>query len=62
MQLIVADPPVIKTITSLHSKLKEAMTRLKGEKAAGICNFGGQFLKAGDEAVIYGLLTVVTAV
>ncbi|XP_076059698.1 uncharacterized protein LOC143036335 [Oratosquilla oratoria] len=36
--------------------------KLKGGKAAGICNISGELLKAGDEVMIHGLYAVLSAV
>ena len=38
------------------------MAKLRGGKAAGICNINVELLKAGDETMIHGLHAVLTAV
>ena len=41
---------------------KEAVEKLRGGKAAGICNISAELLKAGGEIMIRGLHVVLTAV
>ena len=38
------------------------MAKLRGGKAAGICNINAELLKAGGKAMIHGLHAVLTAV
>ena len=42
--------------------MKEAVAKLKGGKAAGICNINSELLKARSEGMIRGLHAVLTAV
>ena len=55
-----ADPLIDKTAPSIH--VKEAVAKLRGGKAAGICNISAELLKAGGEATIRGLHAVLTTV
>ena len=55
------DPPINEAAPSID-EVKEAVARLRGGKAAGICNINVELLKAGGEAMIRGLHAVLTAV
>ena len=46
-----ADPPISKTVLSFDD-VKEAVAKLRGGKAAGICNIYMELLKAGGEGCI----------
>ena len=59
--LLDADPPIDETAPSIDD-VKEAVAKLRGRKAAGIYNINAELLKAGGEAMIRGLHTVMTAV
>lgn len=61
VQMAAADPPVDETPPSL-TEVREAVSKLKCGKAAGVCNISGELLKAGGEAMIHGLHAVLTAV
>ena len=61
VQIAAADPPLDETPPSL-AKVREAVRKLKGGKAAGVCNISAEMLKAGGEAMIHGLHAVLTAV
>ncbi|KAG0723224.1 putative protein in type-1 retrotransposable element R1DM [Chionoecetes opilio] len=61
LQAVDADPPIDETAPSLD-KVREAVAKLKGGKAAGVCNISAELLKAGGEAMIRGLHAVLTAV
>ena len=56
-----ADPPVDETPPSL-AEVREAVNKLKGGKAAGVCNVSAEMLKGGGEAMIHGLHAVLSAV
>ena len=60
IQVVDADPP-IETAPSLD-QVKEAVAKLRGGKAGGICNITAELLKAGGEVMIRGLHAVLTAV
>ena len=55
------DLPIDKTAPSIGD-VKEAVAKLRGGKAAGVCNLSEELLKAGGEAMISGLHAVLTAV
>ncbi|KAG0713018.1 X-linked retinitis pigmentosa GTPase regulator-interacting protein 1 [Chionoecetes opilio] len=61
LQAVDADPPIDETAPSLD-EVREAVAKLKGGKAAGVCNISAELLKAGGEAMIRGLHAVLTAV
>ena len=61
LQVMDADPPINEAAPSID-EVKEAVAKLRGGKAAGICNISAEFLKAGCEAMIHGLHAVLTAV
>ncbi|KAG0711895.1 LINE-1 retrotransposable element ORF2 protein [Chionoecetes opilio] len=61
LQAVDADPPIDKTAPSLD-EVREAVAKLRGGKAAGVCNISAELLKAGGEAMIRGLHAVLTAV
>ena len=61
LQTLNADPPIDVTAPSIDD-VKEAVAKLRGGKAAGICNISEELLKAGGEAMIRGLHAVFTAV
>ena len=59
--MVDVNPPINGAAPSLD-EVKEAVTRLRSGKAAGICNISAELLKAGDEAMIRELHAVLTAV
>ena len=61
VQTLDADPPINEATPSLD-EVKEAVDRLRGGKAPGVCNVSAELLKAGGEAMIRGLHAVLTAV
>ena len=61
MQTPGADPPIDETAPSIGD-VKEAVAKLRGGKAAGICNISAELRKAGGEAMIRGVHAVFTAV
>ncbi|KAG0715480.1 Craniofacial development protein 2 [Chionoecetes opilio] len=61
LQAVDADPPIDETAPSLD-EVREAVAKLRGGKAAGVCNISAELLKAGGEAMIRGLHSVLTAV
>ena len=61
LQTLDADPPIDETAPSIGD-VREAVAKLKGRKAVGICNISAELLKAGVEAMIRGLHAVLTAV
>ncbi|KAG0716601.1 LINE-1 reverse transcriptase [Chionoecetes opilio] len=61
LQAVDADPPIDETAPSLD-EVREAVAKLKGGKAADVCNISAELLKAGGEAMIRGLHAVLTAV
>ena len=61
LQTLDADPPIDETAPSIGDVI-EAAAKLRGEKAAGICNISAKLLKAEGEAIIRGLHAVLTAV
>ncbi|KAG0730476.1 Transposon TX1 uncharacterized protein [Chionoecetes opilio] len=61
LQAVDADPPIDESAPSLD-EVREAVAKLKGGKAAGVCNISAELLKAGGEAMIHGLHAVLTAV
>ena len=61
VQTLDADPPINEATPSLE-EVKEAVDRLRGGKAPGVCNISAELLKAGGEAMIRGLHAVLTAV
>ncbi|KAG0724748.1 LINE-1 retrotransposable element ORF2 protein [Chionoecetes opilio] len=61
LQAVDADPPIDETAPSLD-EVREAVAKLRGGKAAGVCNISAELLKAGGEAMIRGLHAVLTAV
>lgn len=58
MQVAAADLLIDKTPSSL-TDVREAVRKLKGEMAPGICNIIVEILKARAEATILGLHAVV---
>ena len=56
-----ADPPINEAAPSLD-EVKEAVARLRGGKAAGICDISMELIKAGGEAMTCGLPAVLPAV
>ena len=56
-----ADPSINEAAPSID-EVKEAVAKLRGGKAAGICNINAELLKAGGKAMIRGLHAVLTAV
>ncbi|KAG0728096.1 putative protein in type-1 retrotransposable element R1DM [Chionoecetes opilio] len=61
LQAVDADPPIDETAPSLD-EVREAVAKLRGGKASGVCNISAELLKAGGEAIIRGLHAVLTAV
>ncbi|KAG0724898.1 Transposon TX1 uncharacterized protein [Chionoecetes opilio] len=61
LQTVDADPPIDETAPSLD-EVREAVAKLKGGKAAAVCNISAELLKAGGEAMIRGLHAVLIAV
>ena len=61
LQKLDADPPIDETAPSIGD-IKEAVAKLMGRKAVGICNISAELLKGGGEALIRGLHAVLTAV
>ena len=61
LQILDADPPIGKIAPSIDD-VKKAVTKLRGRKAADIYNISVELLKAGGEAMISGLLAVLTAI
>ena len=59
--MVDADPPINEAAPSID-EVKEAVGKLRGGKAAGICNISAELLKAGSETMICGLHAVLTAV
>ena len=60
LQTLDADPPIDKTVCSIDD-IKEVV-KMRGGKAAAICNISVELLKAWNEAMILGLHAVLTAV
>ena len=54
LQTLDAGPPIDETAPSIGD-LKEAVSKLRGGKAASICNISAELLKAWGEAMIFGL-------
>ena len=50
LQTLDADPPIDETAPSIDD-VKEAVARLRGGKAAGICNISAELLNAGVKLV-----------
>ena len=50
LQTLDADPPIDETAPSIGD-VKEAVAKLRGGKAAGICSISAELLKAGGETV-----------
>ncbi|KAG0723665.1 Dipeptidase 3 [Chionoecetes opilio] len=61
LRTVDTDPPIDETAPSLD-EVREAVAKLSGGKAAGVCNISAGLLKAGGEAMIRGLHAVLTAV
>ena len=61
LRVVDADPPINETAPSLD-EVREAVARLRGGKAPGVCNISAELLKSGGEAMIRGLHAVLTAV
>ena len=61
LETLETDPPIDETPPSLD-EVREAVARLRGGKAPGVCNISAELLKAGGEAMIHGLHAVLTAV
>ena len=57
LQVVDADLPINEAAPSID-EVKEAVSKLRGGKAAGICNISAELLKAGGEAMIRGLHAV----
>ena len=51
VQIAVADPPLDETPLFL-AEVREAVRKLKGGKAAGVCNISAEMLKPGLHAVL----------
>ena len=52
-----ADSPINEATLSIH-EVKEAVVKLRGGKAAGICNTSAELLRTEGEARIHGLHAV----
>ena len=61
LQVMDADPTINEAAPSID-EVKGAVVKLRGGKAAGICNINAKLLKAGGEAMIHGLHAVLTTV
>merc|ERR1712035_263168 len=61
LETLEVDPPMNETPPSLD-EVREAVAKLRGGKAPGICTISAELLKAGGEAMIHGLHAVLTAV
>ncbi|KAG0730189.1 Transposon TX1 uncharacterized protein [Chionoecetes opilio] len=61
LQAVDADHSIDETAPSLD-EVREAVAKLKGGKAAGVCKISVELLKAGGEAMIRRLHAVLTAV
>ena len=61
LQMAEANPPIDEAPPSLD-EVREAVARLRGGKAPGVCNISAELLKAGGEAMTRGLHAVLTAV
>ena len=59
IQVMDAGPPINEAALSID-EVKEAVTKLRCGKAAGICNISAELLKAGSEVMILGLHAVLT--
>ncbi|KAG0728620.1 Monocarboxylate transporter 9 [Chionoecetes opilio] len=62
LQAVDADPPPIDETAPSLDEVREAVAKLKGGKAAGVCNISAELLRDGGEAMIRGLHAVLTAV
>ena len=51
LQTLDADPPIDETVPSIGD-VKEAVAKLRGGKAAGVCNISAELLKAEGEAMV----------
>ena len=54
--------PLIDEIAPSIDDVREAVAKLRGGKAAGVCNINVELLKAAGEAMMRGLHAVLTAV
>ena len=54
LQTLDADPPIDETTPSIGD-VKEAVAKLRGGKATGVCNISAELLKARGEVMIRGL-------
>ena len=61
LRTLVADPPIDVAVPSL-AEVREAVAKLRGGKAPGVCNISVELLKGGGDAMIRGLHAVLTAV
>ncbi len=61
VEVAAADPPVDETPPSL-AEVREAVNKLEGGKAVGVCNINAEMLKAGVETIIHVLHALLTAV
>ena len=61
LQTLDADPPIDKNAPTI-ADVEKAVVKLRGGKAAGICNISAALFKAGHAAMIHGLHAVLTAV
>ena len=57
LQTLDADPPINEIVPSIVD-VKEAAAKLRGGKAAGICNIKAELLKAGGATMVRGLHAV----
>ena len=61
LQMLDPDPPINEIGPSIDD-VKEAVAKLRGGKAAGVCNISAELLKHGSKAMIRGLHAVLTIV
>ena len=61
LQIMDAHPSINEAAPSID-KVKEAVAKLRGGKAAGLCNISAELLKAVGESMLRGLYAVLTAV
>ena len=54
LQTLDTDPPIEETAASIGD-VKDSVAKLRGGKAAGICNISAKLLNAGGETMIRGL-------
>ena len=61
LQVMDANPPINEAALSID-EVKGTVAKLRGGKAAGICNISAELPRAEGKAMIRGLHTVLTAV